>query len=133
MLMFGVLAIALIWPSGVIVISIAWLKGRGGRGRDVPRPTNPPKPRMTRYHEGSDADAVLAAAAMNVAEWQTAGLSLVEAAWVSGPTTDVGGPFRLGVAFGNRKTQFARLWPDDEDAMEAVLARVPGTLTADEG
>ena len=122
------LAVAIIWPIGLIVIAIAWLKGRDVRGGHMPRPTGQPRPRITRTHEGSNADSVFAAAASNVARFQTAGLSLVEAAWITKPTDDAGDLFRLGVAFGNRGIGFERIWPAEANVMEAVLARVPAPL-----
>ncbi len=116
-ILFAFLAIVIIWPIGLVVIGKAW-----------PRPKGPPMPRITRSHEGSDVDAVLAAAASNVAEWQTVGLTLVEAAWIARPRRMAGGPFRLGVAFGKPGIRFERLWPGEEDVTEAVLARVPSPV-----
>ncbi len=122
------LTAGLIWFNGLIVIGAMWQasRSREDEGRYVPHPTGSPEPRISRSHEGSDADALVSAAAADVAEWQAAGLSLVEAAWVSRPTTEIADSLRLRIAFGDPRTHFARLWPDGEDAMEVVLARVSG-------
>ncbi|MFV2063455.1 MAG: hypothetical protein ACC726_08065 [Chloroflexota bacterium] len=126
-MLFAVLAIALLWPIGAVVIGSFWLRGRSDPSRGARQADRPPRPRISRTHEGPDTDAVLTAAALNVAEWQTVGLSLVEAAWIAKPKRMIGGPFRLGVAFGKPGFRFARLWPYEENVVEAVLARLPGS------
>jgi len=111
-----------IWPIGLLVLAVAWLRNRP--------PPGPATPSDVRSVTGSDAHAVLTEAAAIVAERNAHGKSLVEAAWMSRQRSWPDDPLLLSLAFGDPSVHLA-LWPDDEDAMDAVLARVPGVEEQD--
>jgi hypothetical protein len=118
---FLIVPVVFIWPIGLLVIGVARLLNRLRGGAQ-----GPPTPLDMRTVTASDVDAVLADAAAIVVERKVHGKSLVEAAWMSKQRSGPDDPLRLNVAFGDPGVQYWALWPDDEDATEAVLARVPG-------
>ena len=120
-LLLGLGLVVIIWPIGLLVLAVAWLRNRPRGG--APGPATPSEVRSV---TGSDADAVLAEAAAIVAERNVHWKSLVEAAWMSKRQSGPDDPLLLNLAFGDSGVRYWALWPDGEDAMEAVLARVPG-------
>jgi hypothetical protein len=117
---FAMFHIVVIWPIGLLVIGVA---------RHLKRPRGgahgPPAPWDVWHVTGSDADVMLADAAAVVAH-KADGRSLVEAAWMSRQRSGPDDPLLLNLAFGDPSVHYRALWPDDEDATEAVLTRVPG-------
>ena len=119
--LFELLIVGSLWLLGVLVIAGVWILNRPRDGT-----LGPATPSDVRSVTGSDADAVLAEAAVIVAERKAHGKSLVEAAWMSKRWSEPDDPLLLNVAFGDSGVRYWALWPDGEDAIEAVLTRVPG-------
>ena len=115
------MSLVVIWLIGLLVIGVTWLRGRPRDGAH-----GPATPSDVWSVTGSGADALLAQAAATVGVRKALGKSLVEAAWMSKQQSRADDPLLLNVAFGDSGVQYWALWPDGEDAMEAVLARVPG-------
>jgi hypothetical protein len=74
-LLLGLGLVIFIWPIGLLVLAVAWLRGRPRDGAH-----GPATPSDVWSVKGSDADAVLAKAAATVVEMKADGKSLVEAA-----------------------------------------------------
>jgi hypothetical protein len=117
---FGMLPIVVIWPIGLLVIGVARHLNRPRGGAH-----GPPAPWDVWRVTDSDADVMLADAATLVVAHKADGRSLVEAAWMSRQRSGPDDPLLLNLAFGDPSVHYRALWPDDEDATEAILARVP--------
>lgn len=119
--LFELLMIGSLWLIGVLVIGVAWLRNRARDGAPGAATSSD-----VWSVAGSDAEAVLAQGAATVVERRSHGKSLVEAAWMSTQESPADSPLLLNVAFGDPGVRYWALWPHGEDAMEALLAHVPG-------